>query len=68
MKKHERELHKLAARFGGRVERGKKHFRIVGDGWVYHTSATPSDRRAMHNAEAHIRKMANRPFVGSTCK
>jgi len=57
-RKFERELKKLAARYGRRIEHGGKHMRLVCERGEFKTvfcAKTPSDRRAMKNIERELK-------------
>jgi hypothetical protein len=56
MRKHERELKKLAGTFGYRVVRRKSHLALVRDGYpTIWCSLSPSDQRAMRNVRKNLK-------------
>lgn len=60
MRKHNRELKKLAKRYGFRVEQGKTHFRLVCESGKFQSvtcAGSPSDGNAIRQVERQLRKV-----------
>lgn len=69
LRRYERELRALAAKFGGTVEfRNSGHMCIrLPKGEQVFTSATPSDFRAIRKIEMTLRHMSDRPDRKREC-